>query len=46
MVGGVGSGVRAGLAVIPHPNLVVSGVFAGVGLGWFGGGVGWCPFVF
>jgi hypothetical protein len=39
-VGGVGSGVRAGLAAIPR---LFSSVF---GFRWFGGGVGWCPFVF
>jgi hypothetical protein len=39
-VGGVGSGVRAGPASIPR----LFPLFAG--FGWFGGGVGWCPFVF
>ena len=45
-VGGVGLGVRAGLAVIPHPWFLPCEFFVGWGSGWFGGGVGWCPFVF
>jgi hypothetical protein len=46
LVGGAGLGVRAGPASIPHLYFLPLEVFGGGGFGWFGGGVGWCPFVF